>query len=192
MSIASTSSIRAKRKATIRDLHRADGKAELINGRIVQMSPTGFRPSQVAMRILLSLHSYSEATRKGSVFTDNVAFLANLPHRGSFSPDAAYYTGPIPDDPMEFLPAAPDFAVEVRSKADYGPAVEKRLRSKREDYFAAGTRVVWDVNPMKETVAVYRATKPSKATVYRLRQIAEAEPAVPAWRLPLSEIFKKG
>jgi Uma2 family endonuclease len=190
MSVTSTSTDQVKRKATVRDLHRAEGKAELINGRIVQMSPTGFRPSQVAMRIVLSLHSYSEVTRTGSVFTDNVAFLATLTHRGSFSPDAAYYTGPIPDDPMEFLPASPDFAVEVRSKADYGPAAEKRLKLKREDYFAAGTKVVWDVDPRKETVAVYRATKPSKATIYKVGQTAEAEPAVPAWRLPLSEIFK--
>src|SRR5262245_20321370 len=190
MSVISTKNVQPTRKATVRDLHRAEGKAELINGSIVQMSPTGLGPSQVAMRIVLSLHSYSEATRTGSVFTDNVAFLAKLVHRGSFSPDAAYYTGPIPDDPMEFLPAAPDFAVEVRSKADYGPAAEKRLRSKREDYFAAGTKVVWDVDPRKETVSVYRATKPTKAAVYKRGQTAEAESAAPAWRLPVSEIFK--
>ena len=190
MTTVPTKTVPGKRKASVRDLHRAEGKAELINGRVVQMSPTGFRPSQVAMRIVLSLHSYSEATRTGSVFTDNVAFLTNLPHRGSFSPDAAYYTGPIPDDPMEFLPAAPDLAVEVRSKADFGPAAEKRLKAKRDDYFAAGTRVVWDVDTKKEVVTVYRATRASKGTVYKVGQVAEAEPAVPAWRLPVNEIFK--
>jgi Uma2 family endonuclease len=188
----STKRKQANKRATPRDLHRAEGKAELINGEIVLMSPTGFRPSQVAMRIVLSLHAYSEATRTGSVFTDNVAFLADLSHRGSFSPDAAFYTGPIPDDPMEFLPAPPDFAVEVRSKADYGSSAEKRLKAKRDDYFLAGTQVVWDVDPKRETVAVYRKAQPTKATVYRISQIAEAEPAVPAWRLPLKDIFKTG
>jgi len=35
--------------------------------------------------------------------------------------------------------------VGVRSENDYGLAAEGELATKRADYFAAGTRVVWDV-----------------------------------------------
>ena len=58
----------------------------------------------------------------------NAAFLANLPSRKSFSPDAAYYTGPPAG--MKFLPQPPDFAAEVRSEGDYGPAAERAIAKK--------------------------------------------------------------
>ena len=90
--------------------------------------------------------------------------------RESFSPDAAYYTGPAPGDAMRFVPAAPDFAAEVRSAGDYGPAAEADLAAKREEYFEAGTAVVWVVDPVAPTV-------------FGAGQEADAEPAAPGWRL---------
>ena len=180
---------RTKRRATVKDLHRVKGKAELVNGRIVHILPTGSRPGRVSLNIVFSLRVYEQATRSGKAYPDNVAFLAHLPRRGSFSPDASYYTGQLPDDPDDFLPGPPDFAAEVRSKGDYGRAAEKKLRAKRADYFDSGTKIVWDVDPVKQTVAVYRGDDPLHATVYKAGQIAEAEPAVPGWRMPVNDIF---
>jgi Uma2 family endonuclease len=58
---------------------------------------------------------------------------------------------------------------------------------KRIDYFAAGTLVVWDVDPVAQTVTVHR---PDNGTaVYRRGDVAEAEPAVPGWRLPVDDLF---
>ena len=187
--MASMPKTRMKRVATMKDLHKVEGKAELVDGRIVRIMPTGSRPGRVSRNILLSLCAYEQATRSGTAYPDNVAFMAHLPHRGSFSPDVSFYTGPQPADPDEFLPEPPDFAVEVRSKGDYGRAGEKRLRAKRADYFAAGTTVVWDVHPMNRTVTVYRAADPDRPTVYKSGQIAEAEPAVPGWRMAVSDVF---
>jgi Uma2 family endonuclease len=90
---------------------------------------------------------------------------------------------------MRFLEGAPVFAVEVRSENDYGNAAEAQLAAKRADYFAAGTLVVWDVDPIAETVAVHRANAPAQPTVYRRGDVADAEPAVPGWRMPVDELF---
>src|SRR5207245_569006 len=98
-----------------------------------------------------------------------------------------YYTGPRTG--MRFLDGAPPFAAEVRSEGDYGPVAETQMADKREDYFLAGTQVVWDVDPDAETVAVYRATDPDQPAIYRRGDIAEAEPAVPGWRLAVDSIF---
>ena len=56
--------------------------------------------------------------------------------------------------------------MEVRSESDYGDAAETDMAAKRADYFAAGTVVVWDVDPQAETVAVYRATAPTQSVLY--------------------------
>ena len=53
----------------------------------------------------------------------------------SFSPDAAYHTGPRTG--MRFLEGAPVFAVEVRIEHDYGPRAERAMKAKRADYFSS-------------------------------------------------------
>jgi Uma2 family endonuclease len=92
---------------------------------------------------------------------------------------------------MDFLQGAPIFAVEVRSKYDYGPAAERTMQEKRNDYFACGTLVVWDINLLSENVVkVYRASDPNNPTIYRRGDIAEAEPAVPGWRMAVDDLFR--
>jgi Uma2 family endonuclease len=64
------------------------------------------------------------------------------------------------------------------------------MAKKRADYFAAGTLAVWDVDLLGENVVrVYRATDPEAATIYRRGEVAEAEPAVPGWTMPVDDIF---
>jgi hypothetical protein len=63
---------------------------------------------------------------------------------------------------------------------------EQGLTQKRADYFATGTLVVWDVDLLsQDIVRVYRADNPDHPTIYRWGQVAEAEPAVPGWRMPV-------
>jgi Uma2 family endonuclease len=180
-----------KPRASIDDLYRTPGKAELIRGRIVPLMPTGVRPSEVASNIYVSLRDHAKKTRSGKAFNDNLGYtVEELPSgRESFSPDASYYGGPLPGNTMRFIAGPPTFAVEVRSENDYGEAADEELAAKREDYFAAGTAVVWDVDPIQELIFVYRRNDPSEPTVYRRGQIAEAEPAVPGWRIAVDEVF---
>ncbi|MFL6257065.1 MAG: Uma2 family endonuclease [Pyrinomonadaceae bacterium] len=177
-----------KTEATIEDLYKVDGKAELVDGEIVHMSPTGGRPNYAAGEIFVSLRGYQRRTKSGYAVSDNAAFKVNLPHRKSFSPDAAYYVGG--ELTMKFFEGAPVFAVEVRSEGDYGPKAEEAMARKRADYFAAGTQVVWDVDLLSEApVRVFRASDPENPTLYRRGELAEAEPALPGWTMPVDDLF---
>jgi Uma2 family endonuclease len=176
-------------KTLLDELMETPGKAEIINGEIVRMSPTGGRPMYAAREIAVSLRDHEMKTGVGVSVIDNAGFRVNLPDRQSFSPDAAYYTG---DLDMGFLEGAPVFAAEVRSENDYGPRAEREMAEKRADYFAAGTLVVWDVDLMyDEAVYVYRASDPATPTVYKRGEIAEAETAVPGWSMPVDDLFIK-
>jgi Uma2 family endonuclease len=179
-----------KVEATIEDLYKVEGKAELVNGEIILMSPTGYWPHYAADEIFSSLREYNRRHKIGRVVSDNAAFVVNLPHRKSFSPDAAFFDGRDPG--MKFIQGAPVFAVEVRSEGDYEPRAERRIAQKRADYFAAGTLVVWDVDVLSDDVVrVYRAGDPERTTIYRRGQIAEAEPAVPGWTMPVNDLFEE-
>lgn len=180
--------VTTRRAATVDDLYRIDGKAEIVGGRIIREPPTGFVPNRTALVLALSLMEHERSVGGGYAIGDNCAFIVDLPNRQSFSPDAAWYTGPATG--MRFIHGAPDFAAEVRSAGDYGPAPERRMAAKRADYFAAGTRVVWDVDLRSDDVVrVYRADAPDAPTTYRRGDLAEAEPAVPGWRLAVDALF---
>jgi Uma2 family endonuclease len=176
-------------QATLEDLMQTPGKAELVNGEIVTMPPTGDAPGRAGDRIYLSLQRHEDQTGVGRAVSDNKAFRVDLPHRGSFSPDAAYYVGPRGG--MSYYPQAPVFAVEVRSSGDYGPRAEELLAQKRADYFAAGTQVVWDVDLLSEDVVrKYAASDPQHPTIFHRGQLANAEPAVPRWAMKVDELFR--
>ena len=179
-----------KTRATIEDLYKVpgNGKAELVNGEVVRIMPTGGKPGRASGHVFFSLHAYEKTIGGGYAFGDNVGFIVDLPHRGSFSPCAAWYTGEL--EGMKFLTGAPVFAVEIRSENDYGPAEERLLADKRRDYFAVGTLAVWDVDLLSnDVIRVFRSTDPETPTVYKRGDIAEAEPAVPGWTMPVDDLF---
>ncbi len=173
----------------VKALYRVEGKAEIVDGKIVHLPMTGYDPSHAAFEIAVALRRFVRRTGSGHVGTDGLGFIVDLPHRMSFSPDAAYFTGPTPG--MRFVEGAPDFAVEVRSENDYGPAAEREMAAKRADYFAAGTLVVWDVDLLSgDVVRLYRANDPAQpAAIYRRGQLAGADPALPGWSMPVDDLF---
>ena len=173
----------------VEELYRVEGKAEIINGEIVHLPMPGDMPTYAAEEIFVSLHGYARRIRGGRAFADGNGFIVDLPDRRSFCPDAGYHTGPGAG--MKFFNGAPAFAVEVRSEGDYGPAAEREMAAKRADYFAAGTLVVWDVDLLgDEVVRVFRdGNSEQPEAIYRRGQIAEAEPAVPGWIMPVDDLF---
>jgi Uma2 family endonuclease len=174
--------------ATLEDLAKVQGKAEIVNGRIIEMSPTGFLPGYAATEIVASLREYARRTKSGYAIGDNVDFIIDLPKRTSFSPDAAFHKGPHTG--MKFLEGAPVFAVEVRSESDYGPKAKKDIAAKRADYFAAGTLIVWDVDMLStEVVRAYHASQPDQPIAYHRGDVLNAEPALPGWTMPVDELF---
>lgn len=171
-----------KTRNLLDELARVEGKAEIIRGEIVRMSPAGGLHGIAAGIIFESLRRHQKRHGGGTAFPDNVGFLVDLPDRESFSPDAAWH----PIDPAQvteaFVAGAPSFAVEVRSPGDYEPAGKLALAAKIAEYLAAGTLVVWDVDLRDEVIRVYRPTDADRFETFSFNDIADAEPAVPRWR----------
>jgi Uma2 family endonuclease len=178
--------------ATLDDLYKVEGKAELIGGKIVHYMASGYDPSAVAFEIAVSLRVHAATLGVGKAFADGIGYALIPPltnGRQSFSPDASYYMGPPPANRMRFIEGTPTFAVEVRSENDYGEAAEIEMEAKRADYFEAGTEIVWDVDPVAKTISSYRGDSSNPIAIHGTGQVAEAEPAVPGWRLAVDVLF---
>ena len=172
----------------IAQLYRTEKKAEIVNGEIVELMSTGDDPSSAAFNIALSLKSYEKKTRAGRAYSDNIGYLVDLPNRKSFSPDASFFTGERAG--MKFLEGAPVFAVEVRSETDYGAKAERAIAAKRRDYFAAGTKVVWDVDLLSDTpIRSYSFLDPDNPKRFGRGEIADAESALPGWKFEVNDLL---
>ncbi len=170
-------------------LYKTEGKAEIINGEIVKMPPTGYEPGRAGFNITIRLKEYERKTKSGLAIPDNVAFKVNLANRKSFSPDAAFHIGEKTG--MKFLEGSPIFAVEVRSENDYGNNAEESIKQKRYDYFEAGTQIVWDVDLLSaDIIKSYHRDNPDEPKIFKRGEIANAEPALPSWKIAVDELFE--
>jgi Uma2 family endonuclease len=179
-----------KTQATIEDLYHVpeNGKAEIVDGELMLMAPTGFWPSRAACAIYRSLSDHERKTKSGYAFPDNAGFKVKLPNRISFSPHAAWYTGKPTG--MGFLEGAPVFAVEVRSEGDYGAQAEQKMAEKRRDYSAAGTLCVWDVDVLSpDVIKAHHSDDPENPVIFRRGDVADAGEAVPVWSMPVDNLL---
>lgn len=69
------------------------------------------------------------------------------------------------------------------------------MAARRRDYFAAGSLVVWDVNLLSETQIVRKYTAEGgtnrPVATFRRSETADAEPAVPGWKMPVNDLFEE-
>lgn len=78
---------------------------------------------------------------------------------------------------------APDLAVEVLSRSN----TRAEMTRKRAEYFAAGTRLVWEIDPPTRTVAVY--TAPEGPTTLDATMTLDGGDVLPGFALPLADLF---
>lgn len=168
------------------DVHdREDRLCELVDGVLVEKT-VGFVESLLAARLITILGSFVSERNLGIITgADGTVRLAAGLVR---IPDAAFFSWDrlpgrsIPREPIPDL--APDLAVEVLSKGNTKQEMDRKL----QDYFTAGVRAVWYIDPEKRTVRVF--TDPEQAVLLREKGILEGGDVLPGLSLPLSELFR--
>lgn len=132
------------------------GRTELVRGTVVHMTPAGARRGAVTARIGRLLDEYVEAHGFGVCCGAETGFVLRRAPDTVRAPDAAVVAAsrvPATGIPAAYWPCAPDLAVEVVSPRDRPAEIQARI----EEYFDAGTRLVWLVEPEKRTVRVCRS-----------------------------------
>ncbi len=88
--------------------------------------------------------------------------------------------------PREPIPSVfPDLAVEVLSEGNTATEMARKC----QDYFDAGSRLVWLVDPPSRTVEVY--TAPGQSTVLNESQSVDGGHALPGFTLSIREWFDR-
>ncbi len=172
--------------ATLADLDEANESplrtavCELVDATLVE-KPVGFSESEAAGELLGEVRDWNKGLKLG-FFTSGDAVVQLSPEKGR-GPDFAFYLYerfPERKRPPGRIPAMfPDFAVEVLSKSN----TKKEMARKRREYFAAGTRLVWEVDLKKQTVAVYR--EPEQGQVFGIDDTLSGEDVLPGFTISI-------
>jgi Uma2 family endonuclease len=101
----------------------------------------------------------------------------------SFVPWSRIPGGEFPDTPIARI--VPELAVEVLSKGNTKKEMERKLK----EYFKAGVRLAWLVEPRTQTAEVY--TSPTKKRKIRADQALDGGDVLSGFRLPLEQLFAR-
>lgn len=175
------------RLVTAEELERLpsdDRRYELVEGRVVRMSPVGYLHGRVVIRFATMLEQHVRAADLGDVLTE-VGFKLKSNPDTVRAPDVAFIRRErIPEPPPRgFWRGPADLAVEVLSPDD----APSEIRRKVTEYLARGTSVVLVIDPDKESVTVSRQ---SAAATLSGDDVLELDDVVPGFRCTVREIFR--
>jgi Uma2 family endonuclease len=147
---------------TVEEFHEhrfPDGKVELVRGVPRVREPAGGPHGWVQSNLAALLIPFVNERGLGRVFNDGVGFeLIALP-RTVRNPDTSFVRAerlPAAGLPRGFIPMAPDLAVEILSPDEAAWELEEKL----DDYRAAGTPLIWVIDPNRRTVMIVSADVP--------------------------------
>ncbi len=164
----------------------AEGKAELVRGELRVTPPAGGPHGIAATNIVVLLSNHARATGAGRAFGDGVGYeLVRLPHTVRV-PDGSFVRADrLPEEGIGpgLLKLAPDLAIEVLAPSETASELQEKL----DDYKAAGTPLVWVVDPVRRTVMVVA----SDAPVHWLHEkdVLDGGDVVPGFSCRVTEIF---
>ncbi|MCI0331919.1 MAG: Uma2 family endonuclease [Planctomycetes bacterium] len=176
--------------ATEQDLLRVqnseDRICELIDGVLVEKT-MGYFESRLAMILGYLIQGFVEQNDLGIVLgADGTLRILGDQIR---VPDVAFlswrhFPGRVlPAEPVPAL--APDLAVEVLSKGNTRAEMERKL----DDYFIAGVRLVWFIDPASQSATVYEDR--DRARQLSLSDSLTGGSVLPGFELPLQQLFDK-
>jgi Uma2 family endonuclease len=176
----------ATEKDLIKVLDRENRPCELVEGTLVE-KPMGFEESEIAVTIIILVGTFVRRHKLGIVAGEagTIRLFSGLVR----IPDVSFTSWDRlpgrkrPKTPIPLL--APDLVVEVLSKGNTKPEMTRKL----QEYFEAGVRSVWMVNPRKRTVRLYTAV--DQSVLLAEDQSLDGGTVLPGFVLPLRELFVK-
>jgi Uma2 family endonuclease len=174
----------ATEKDVLRVLDDENQPCELIEGTLVE-KPMGYEESEIACLLSTFLNNHVRP-RKLGIITGADGTVRLFPGLVRI-PDVAFASWscfPGRKRPKARIPhVAPDLVVEVLSKTNTKAEMTKKL----EEYFEAGVRLVWIVDPRREIVRAYTAV--DQSVLVKHGQALDGGAVLPGFVLRLDELF---
>ncbi len=161
------------------------GPSELIEGRVVTMSPTKVGYGRFEYRIARLIGEFVETNQLGEIMVGEVGIYVRRNPDTIRAADVLYISTDrlAQATPNDFLDVAPELIIEILSPYDRWSQMRRKLR----DYFDAGVQVVLVVEPDTKTIVAFRSTTDS--IEFEHDAVLTIEDVLPGFKLRLTDIF---
>jgi len=165
----------------------ADGsKQELVKGEVVTMVAPGFEHGKIQTTMAAILWNFLRTSKLGTVLTES-GVITERDEDTVRGPDVSFYSKesvPLNRRVVKYPDVPPDLCVEVVSPSN----TKRELRDKTKEYFAAGVKLVWIVDPEDRSVTVL--TSPSQGTtLYEPSELTGGD-ILPGFACAIAELFE--
>lgn len=161
-----------------------DYRMELVNGKVIVMSPSGYESDEVAAEAIRLLGNWVRPRRLGRVAASSAGFRLPNASQDVRAPDASFVSSErLRRSPRSFAELAPDLMIEVKSPTD---SLEG-LTSKIADFLALGTQVALLIDPEVQTVTVYRVGQ--SAVVLQNGDMLTVPDVLPGWEVSIEDLW---
>ena len=157
-------------------------KYEYIKGELIHRPPTTGEHGDISSNIQWYLQTHVRRNQLGRVYTSDTGFRVG---ERILMPDIAFIsTSKLPDDRRGIFQIPPELAIEVVSQTDSLSKVAEKSLS----YLEAGTRLVWIIEPIVQTVTVYRSKSDIKTLTHK--DTLTGEDVVEGFSCPVAQLFE--
>lgn len=154
-------------------------------GELIIMPPTGWISGNRNSKLTQRLGNWTDQDGTGMAFDSSTGY--KLPSGAERSPDVSWVLNSriaaLDLGPNQFLPLAPDFAVELRSATDS----LAMLQAKMQEYQRCGVRLGWLIDPQNQRVEIYREGQ--DVDVLEQPKMLSGENVLPGFELDLTGIL---
>jgi Uma2 family endonuclease len=157
---------------------------ELDRGKLIIMAPPGDIHGQRQAMIIHYLVMLGQLKGHGEA-RGEVAIVLQRDPDVLVAPDAAFILTrslPVRRSPEGYLETIPELVVEIRSKNDFRP----KIAAKNEEYFDAGVKLVWAIDPEARTVTAHSSDMPNQTF---LETETLTCPLIPGFAVPVANIL---
>lgn len=155
---------------------------EYVKGELVPMPPPSREHGEISINVIRYLDAHVYQNKLGRLYTAETTFQVG---DRVMKPDVAFVsTAQLTGDKTKGFPIPPDLAIEVVSPSD----VQSRIATKALEYLNVGTRLVWVLEPVSQTVTVYRSETDIK-TLTR-EDTLTGEDVVQGFSCPVAQLFE--
>lgn len=160
------------------------GPCELIDGRIVYMTPTGDEHGMIEFNLGSELRAFVRQRKLGRVTGGEVGiYIRRRPDRIRGADIAFISTERLAKPVRGFLEVAPNLVVEIMSPEDRWQDVREKLA----DYFSIGVEWVWIVEPQNRKVLVFSST--TDVTEYDEDETLHGDGVLAEFAVKVSDLF---
>jgi Uma2 family endonuclease len=167
-----------------------DGKRyELVEGELIEMAGANETHNWIAMQLGAELTVFARNNGLGRVYGSDARYetVPETPVKKATirMPDVSFVRTERVVPGAFTMKFAPDLAVEVLSSTNEAVEIEQ----KRFEYFRAGGRLIWIINPMLQEVYVFELGKKFRANL-ELEDELDGGSVLPGFKLPVRTIFE--